>query len=110
MLELKEARGAKHSTIVRYRELTDRIYPVIGHIKLKDLRADHLNALYTALGKEGSGAESAHATAKVDLVPLLKEKALTRASIADSTGISLRAVYERREGKAGQRGDRKGYF
>lgn len=99
VLELKESRGAKHSTIVRYRELTARIYPAIGHIKLKDLRADHLNSLYTALGKEGSGTGSAHATAKVDLVPLLKEKALTRAGIADSTGVSLRAVYDAVKGK-----------
>ena len=67
VLETKEARGAKHSTIVRYRELTGRIYPAIGHIKLKDLRADHLNSLYTALGKEGSEVGSVHATAKVDL-------------------------------------------
>ncbi len=52
-MELKEQRGAKHSTIVRYRELTGRIYPAIGHIKLKDLRADHLNSLYTALAKPG---------------------------------------------------------
>ena len=94
MLELKESRRAKHSTIVRYRELTARIYPAIGHIKLKDLRADHLNALYTVLGKDGSRTGRAHATAKVDLVPLLKEKALTRANIADSTGVSLRAVYD----------------
>lgn len=99
VLELKESRGAKHSTIVRYQELTDRIYPAIGHVKLKDLRADHLNSLYTVLGKEGSGAGSAHATAKVDFVPLLKEKALTRANIADSTGVSLRAVYDAVKGK-----------
>lgn len=99
VLELKESRGAKHSTIVRYRELTTRIYPAIGHIKMKDLRADHLNTLYTELGKEGSGTGSAHATARIDLVPLLKENALTRASIADSTGVSLRAVYDAVKGK-----------
>lgn len=99
VLGLKESRGAKHSTIVRYRELTTRIYPAIGHIKLKDLRADHLNTLYTQLGKEGSGAGSARATAKVDLVPLLKKKTLTRAGIANSTGVSLRAVYDAVKGK-----------
>lgn len=53
VLDLKERRGAKHSTIVRYKELTGRVYPTIGHIKLKDLRADHLNSLYTELGKAG---------------------------------------------------------
>ena len=53
VLEMKEQRGIKHSTIVRYKELTGRIYPAIGHIKLKDLRADHLNSFYTELGKPG---------------------------------------------------------
>lgn len=53
VLELKERRGSKHSTIVRYRELTTRIYPAIGHMKLRDIRADHLNMLYTQLSKPG---------------------------------------------------------
>jgi len=99
VLTLKESRGAKHSTIVRYRELTSRIYPAIGHVKLKDLRADHLNSLYTELGKEGAGARSAHAVAKVDLVPLLKEVGLTRASIAATKGIPIRNVYNAVKGK-----------
>lgn len=93
VLELKESRGAKHSTIVRYRELTTRTYPAIGHIKLKDLRADHLNTLYTELGKEGSGIESIHAFKKVDLAALLKERSLTRASLADAAGIPVKQVY-----------------
>lgn len=53
VIGLKEQRGVKHSTIVRYKELTTRIYPVIGHIKLCDLRVDHLNDLYTALSADG---------------------------------------------------------
>lgn len=52
-IDLKEKRGIKHSTIFRYRELTKRIFPSIGHIKICDLRADHLNALYTELMKPG---------------------------------------------------------
>ena len=53
VIGLKEQRGIKHSTIVRYRELTERLYPAIGHIKLKDLRVDHLNTLYSDLAKPG---------------------------------------------------------
>ncbi len=53
VIGLKEQRGIKHSTIVRYKELTTRIYPQIGHIKLCDLRVDHLNDLYTYLSSEG---------------------------------------------------------
>ncbi len=51
VIDLKEQRGTKHSTIVRYKDLTSRIYTRIGHIKLKDLRVDNLNDLYTYLLK-----------------------------------------------------------
>lgn len=53
VIELKEQRGVKHSTICRYRDLTTRIYPAIGHIKLSALRADRLNTLYSDLQKDG---------------------------------------------------------
>lgn len=53
VIDLKEQRGAKHSTIASYRDLAARIYPHIGHIKLRDLRADQLNDLYSALAQEG---------------------------------------------------------
>ena len=58
VIDLKEQRGVKHSTIVRYKELTKRIYPRIGHIKLKELRADHLNDLYTFLAQDGQNAKT----------------------------------------------------
>lgn len=99
VIDLKEQRGVKHSTIVRYKELTARIYPAIGHIKLKELRADHLNSLYTELAKPGVGKGTAHAVAKVDLPTILKEKAITRATIADKSGVSLRVVYDAVKGK-----------
>ena len=53
VIQLKEKRGLKHSTIVRYKDLTDRIYPCIGHIKLKDLRPDILNEFYGLLTQDG---------------------------------------------------------
>ena len=53
VIKLKEERGAKHSTITSYKDLAARVIPVIGHIRLKDLRPDHLNDLYTSLAQEG---------------------------------------------------------
>jgi len=41
VISLKEQRGTKHSTIVLYKSLTRRIYPKIGHIKLKNT-VDHV--------------------------------------------------------------------
>lgn len=53
VIGLKEQRGVKHSTILLYKGLTHRIYPHIGHIRLRELRAEHLNDLYSALSKDG---------------------------------------------------------
>lgn len=36
----------------------ERIIPAIGHIKLVDLRPQHLNAFYKALGEEGVSLQS----------------------------------------------------
>lgn len=99
VIDLKEQRGAKHSTIVRYKELTTRIYPAIGHIKLKELRVDHLNSLYTALGKKGVRKTGTHAAAKTDLASLLKKEGLTRAEIASRSGVSARLVSSAIKGK-----------
>lgn len=93
VLDLKEKRGAlKHSTLARYKELTVRIYPEIGHIKLRDLRVDHLNTLYTKLSEKGVKHTTDKAKAKVDLATVLKEKKLSRAKIAESTGLAPSTV------------------
>ncbi len=52
-IRLKENNGVKHSTIQRYRELTRRIYPAIGYMKITDIRASHLNELYHSLSADG---------------------------------------------------------
>lgn len=90
VIQLKESNGAKHSTIMWYKSLTPRIYPEIGHIKLKDLRADDLNRLYMKLGKTSVKATTARAM--VDLPSILKEKKITRAAIAKQTGLSENTV------------------
>lgn len=93
VIEQKESRGIKHSTIVRYKELTTRIYPAIGHIKLKDLRADHLNSFYTQLSKPGEGKMHSRAISKIDLATLLKKRSITRSALSEMAGVQLRSVY-----------------
>ena len=93
VIELKEQRGAKHSTIVRYRDLTERIYPAIGHIKLCDLRPDHLNSLYTELAKPGGAKSRTWARSKTDLASALKERGLSRVKLAEQCGLPLNKVY-----------------
>lgn len=53
VIDLKEQAGAKHRTIHSYRKLLLRIDPAIGHIKLVDLKPQHLNAFYKNLSETG---------------------------------------------------------
>lgn len=94
VINLKEQRGIKHSTAVRYRELTERIYPAIGHIKLSELRVDHLNTLYTDLSKKEARKGNDKATAKIDLAGHIKEHNISKASIAAKTGLAASSVAE----------------
>lgn len=53
-IDLKESTGVKASTITLYRSLSERLlFPYIGHIKLKDMKPQHLNDLYAELSKDG---------------------------------------------------------
>ncbi|MCD7878332.1 MAG: hypothetical protein LUG16_00180 [Candidatus Gastranaerophilales bacterium] len=55
VINLKEsAEHRKHKTIERYKELLERINLAIGHIKLADIRPQHLNAFYEILAKDGA--------------------------------------------------------
>lgn len=54
VIDLKEQSGElRHHTVVRYRELLRRVNDGIGHIRLCDLRPQHLNQLYEQLAQEG---------------------------------------------------------
>ena len=65
VIDLKEKSGElRHHTVVRYRELLKRVNEGIGHIKLKDIRPQHLNRLYEELSKEGLRKNSAKAILK----------------------------------------------
>ncbi len=92
VIDLKEKRGLKHSTVTRYKELTKRIYPAIGHIKIRDLRVDHLNDLYSKLGEKGTKIVVPKAKARIDLAAVLKEKHITRTAIAKQTGLACSTV------------------
>ena len=92
VIDLKESRGIKHSTIVRYRALAQRIYPYIGHIKLKDLRADHLNNLYTELSKPGARKAGGKAVRKIDLDAVLKERKIKYTQIVEQSGVSIHPI------------------
>lgn len=64
VLELKVRNGLKPTTEARYRDLLKRINHTIGHMKLRDIRPQHLNDFYASLQKSGVRNSAQRATPK----------------------------------------------
>lgn len=99
VLELKERDGTKTKTLDRYKELLLRINQAIGHIKLADIRPQHLNAFYKNLSEPGIRNGSGTATAKIDISAWLKQNNKSRASIAEDAGVAASTVSAAAQGK-----------
>lgn len=99
VLELKRRTGVRPRTVERYEELLMRINAAIGHLKLTDIRPQHLNAFYAALSKEGVRLDGERAVAHDDLVNQLNQKRGTRADLMRITGLSGSTVTEVAKGQ-----------
>lgn len=100
VLDLKERTGTKQKTLDRYRELMIRITAAIGHIKITDLRPQHLNSFYKNLAAPGVRLGHGSATAKIDLGVWLKTHKHSRASIAAKAGVAASTVSAAAQGEA----------
>lgn len=97
VLALKERQGAKHRTLVRYRELLKVINEHIGFMKLADIRPQHLNSLYDQLLKSGSRRTEDTATPKTDITVYLKKNKLTKAELSRRSDVpqsTLTAIFK----------------
>ncbi len=93
VFDLKERNNQiKASTLSRYRELTERTFPEIGHLKLRDIRTDLLNAFYLKLAEPGVKKSVSKAVSVVDLPTILKDKKISRMKIATETGLAPSTV------------------
>ncbi len=92
VISMKEQGGAKRRTIDRYNELMARIIPAIGHIKLLELRPQHLNSFYKNLSEPGIVKATDRAQAVVDLPELFKQRKLSRAKVAELAGVSAATI------------------
>ena len=92
VIELKERAGCKYRTIERYKDLTRRIYPAIGHLKLAEIRPQHLNRFYAQLQTAEYAGDRERATPKVDIRARIKTAALTQEAAAALAGVSKGSV------------------
>ena len=92
VLQCKEQAGIKRRTLERYRSLLIRINAGIGHIKLSDLRPQHLSAFYTQLRQSGIRASNSKAAPAVDLRSVLKQAQLTIQALSERAGVSAATI------------------
>lgn len=89
VVDLKERSGMKHTTVSRYRDMLPRINAGIGHIRIADLRPQHLNAFYEQLAKNGMRANKEKAVCRCDLKSTLHTAGITKESLSKRAGVSL---------------------
>ncbi len=92
VLDLKQRTGTKARTLDRYQDMMVRINQAIGHIKLADLRPQHLNSFYKNLAEPGIRIGGGSARAKIDMVAWLKKNKISRGKLAEKAGISAATV------------------
>jgi len=99
VIAIKERAGAKFRTIEYYLEMLVRINEATGHLKLVDIRPQHLNSFYANLGEPGIRKDGHRATAKTEIAPIIKDKGFTRTSLAAAANIStdtIKAIIRRK--------------
>jgi len=79
----------KPKTKHHYRKLLIRVNEAIGHMKLKDIRPQHINQLYEQLSQNGIKRKGEKAVAKVDLSALIKEKGLSKLDVSRNENVSV---------------------
>lgn len=73
-------------TIARYRALTDRIYPELGHLYIDKIRPTHLMDFYKNLASTPIASKY---RCKIDLKSELKKRNITKKQCSELSGVSL---------------------
>ena len=90
VLELKERTGLKHLTLIHYRQSLKRVLPFLGHLRLGDIRPQHLNYVYQQLSLPEAREDNEKALARPALWQAVESKGMAGCVIGrDGRRISL---------------------
>lgn len=92
VLDLKTRSGCKLRTVTSYRDLLKQINPIIGYMKLTDIRAQHLNRLYKTLTAENARRAGVKARSIGNVAGVLKIRKMPQSAAAAQCGISSATV------------------
>ncbi len=88
VMDLKERNGLAPTTLERYQGLLERINGAIGHMKLKDIRPQHLNQFYKDLAEYGVREDTSRARPRRILAKKLKALEIPKYQIAEKCHVS----------------------
>lgn len=90
VMDLKERQGIKHSTLQGYKKLLETVNQAIGHIRLTNLRPQHLNEFYKNLEERGMRKNNAKAAQKpdVDIKAMIHKSGNTYIDFVTRNGLS----------------------
>lgn len=91
-LELKERAGVRPATVDRYIEMLPRINHAIGHLKLTQIRPQHLNDFYEDLTKRSKRQNCTRAVAKEALLQKIAELKLSKATLSRRAHIAASTI------------------
>ena len=97
-IKVRRKAGLKRSTYERYRGLLVRINAGIGHLKLIDIRPQHLNLFYDNLIEEGIRRTPAKASAKPAFGKQLAELGISMEELGRRAHISASTIHKARDG------------
>lgn len=88
-IQLKKRCGAAEGTIERYISFMKRVGPAIGHLKLCEIRPQHINAFYQDLERPGArDAFLYRATPRVDFRSMLDNRGMTQREVVDGAHVA----------------------
>ncbi len=99
VLQTKSNSGTKHRTIERYKELLERINQGIGHLKLSDIRPQHISQFYTQLRKSEIRKNSSSAFAMPVFSEEIKKTGMLKKDIAAKAQIAYMTFKTALDGK-----------
>ena len=91
-LELKGRTGIRPSTLDRYYSILPRINQAIGHIKLTQIRPQHLNDFYKHLAENEQKKASVRVVAKDTLLKMIAERRLSKSSLSKQAGVAASTI------------------
>lgn len=92
VITTKDRGGTKYRQRGVYQSIMARLAPEIGHMKIADIRPQHLNQLYEKLLQPGQRKSAVMVSAKKDMVTLLTEKGITMHGLHVLSGISYSRI------------------